>query len=76
MARYIPINMNITAQGVAKISWDQVFKDMGIPQKVISDRGPQFVSRFMKELCLQLEIERNPSTAYYPQTDGQTEQVN
>jgi len=51
MARYIPINMNITAQGVAKISWDRVFKDMGIPQKIISDRGPQFVSRFMKELC-------------------------
>ena len=52
MARYIPINMNITAQGVAKISWDRVFKDMGIPQKVISDWGPQFVLKFMKELCL------------------------
>jgi len=34
------------------------------------------VLRFIKELCLQLEIERNPSTTYYPQTDGQTEQVN
>jgi len=76
MARYIPINMNITAQGVAKISWDRVFKDMGIPKKVISDRGPQFVLRFMKELCSQLGIERNPSTTYHPQTDGQTEQVN
>ena len=51
MARYIPINMNITAQGVAKVSWDQVFKDVGIPQKVISNQGPQFISRFMKELC-------------------------
>jgi len=51
MAHYIPISMNITAQGVAKISWDRVFKDIGLPQKVISDRGPQFVSRFMKELC-------------------------
>jgi len=68
--------MNITAQGVAKISWDQVFKDVGLPQKVISDRGPQFVSRFIKELCSQLGIERNPSTAYHPQTDGQTERVN
>jgi len=68
--------MNIMAQGVAKISWDWVFKDIGLPQKVISDRGPQFVSRFMKELCSQLGVERNPSTAYHPQTDGQTEQVN
>jgi len=43
-----------------------VFKDVGLPKKVISDRGPQFVSNFMKELCLQLGIEQNPSTAYYP----------
>ena len=76
MAHYMPINMNITTHGVAKVSWDRVFKDVGIPQKVISDRGPQFVSRFMKELCSQLGIERNPSTAYHPQTNGQTERVN
>jgi len=37
IARYIPINMNITTQGVAKMSWDKVFKDIEIPQKVISD---------------------------------------
>ena len=68
--------MNITAQGVAKVSWDRVFKDVGIPRKVISDQGPQFVSRFMKELCCRLRVERNPLTAYHPQTDGQTERVN
>jgi len=73
MARYILINMNIMAQGVAKISWDQVFKDMGISQNVISNQGPQFMLRFMKELCSQLGIKRNPSTTYYPQTDSQTE---
>jgi len=76
MAHYVPISMNITVQGVAKISGDRVFKDVGLPRKVISDRGPQFVSRFMKELCSQLGVERNPSTAYHPQTDGQTERVN
>jgi len=76
MARYIPINMNIMAQGVAKVSWDRVFKDVGIPRKVISDQGPQFVSRFMKELCCRLRVERNPLTAYHLQTDGQTERVN
>jgi len=70
------INMNIIMQGVAKTSWDRVFKDVGVPQKVISDQGPQFVSRFIKELCSQLGVERNPSTAYHPQTDGQTERVN
>jgi len=76
MACYMPINMNITAQGVAKVLWDWVFKDVEISQKVISDRGPQFVSRFMKELCSQLGIEKNPSIAYHPQTDSQTERVN
>ena len=76
MARYTPINMNITTQGVAKTSWDRVFKDVGIPQKVISDQGPWFVSRFMKELYSRLGVERNPSTTYHPQTDGQTERVN
>ena len=76
MARYIPINMEISSRRVAQKLWERVFKDVGLPKKVISDRGPQFVSNFMKELCLQLGIERNPSTAYHPQTDGQTEHVN
>jgi len=40
MACYMPININITTQGVAKTSCDRVFKDVGIPQKVISDREP------------------------------------
>jgi len=76
MAQYIPINMEISSRGVAQKSWKQVFKDVELPKKVISDRGPQFVSNFMKELCLQLGIEQNPSTAYHPQTDEQTERVN
>ena len=66
----------ITAQGVATLYWDNVFKEHGLPKKVISDRGPQFVSSFMKELYKKLGIEPNPSTAYHPQTDGQTERVN
>ena len=68
--------MEISSRGVAQKLWEQVFKDVGLPKKVISDRGPQFVSNFMKELCLQLGIEQNPSTAYHPQTNGQTEHVN
>jgi len=76
IACYIPININILAQGIAKVSWDRVFKDMGILQKVTSDWGSQFVLRFMKKLCSWLEIERNPSTIYHFQTNGQTEWVN
>jgi len=68
--------MNIMVQEVAKVSWDRVFKDIGIPQKIISNRGLQFVSRFIKELCCRLEVERNSLTAYHSQTNGQTEWVN
>jgi len=68
--------MNITLKGVAKSLWERIFKNTGVPRKVISNYGPQFVSNFMKELCNQLGIERNPFSAYRPQTDGQTERAN
>ncbi len=45
-------------------------------QVVISDRGSQFVSKFMKELYRLLDITPNASTAWHPQMDGQTKQVN
>ncbi len=45
-------------------------------QVVISDRGAQFVSKFMKELYRLLDITPNASTTWHPQTDGQTERVN
>ncbi len=47
-----------------------------MPQVVISDRGTVFVSKFMKDLYDLLQIKANASTAYHPQTDGQTERVN
>ena len=72
----IPTNTELTSEGMAKIYRDQVFRLHGIPRKVISDRGPQFESSFMKDLYRLLGIEANPSTAYHPQTDGQTERIN
>jgi hypothetical protein len=47
-----------------------------MPTKIISDRGPQFISNFMKELYSLLSIQGAPSIAWHPQTDGQTERVN
>ena len=66
------ISSTIMSQGVAQIFRDHVFKLHGTPKKVISDRGSQFVSSFMCDLYSLLKIEANPSTAYHPQTDGQT----
>jgi transposase InsO family protein len=47
-----------------------------VTEVVISDRGTQFVGHFMWDLLKLLGIKSNTSTAYHPQTDGQTERVN
>ncbi|SJL18610.1 uncharacterized protein ARMOST_22207 [Armillaria ostoyae] len=72
----IPCNVELSAAGWARILRDHVYARHGMPQVVISDRGPQFVSAFMKELYRMLDITQNASTAFHPQTDGQTERVN
>ena len=73
---FLPTNSKITSKGIATLYRDRVFSEHRLPKKVISDRGPQFISKFMKELYETLGIKGNPSTAYHPQTDGQTERVN
>src|SRR3984893_14201964 len=70
------IGMDLTGLGAAWILQDQVFHEHGVPHKVVSDQGPQFVSWFMKEFYAMIGVKANPSTAFHPQTDGQTEQVN
>ncbi len=49
-AYFIPTNTTLTSNGVAMLFRDHIFREHGIPEKVISNRGPQFVSQFMKEL--------------------------
>ena len=72
----VPTTTKLTAEGMAKIYRDHVFRLHGLPKKIIHDRGSQFDAKMMKELYKLLHIEGNPSTAYHPQTDGQTERVN
>lgn len=55
---------------------DNVGKLHGLPKTVVSDRGPQLVSKFWKDLCELSEIEPRLSSAFHPETDGQTERVN
>jgi len=66
----------ITAEGVARLFLDTAWRYEGLPKQVISDRGPQFAAAFTKELNRLLRIKGSLSTAYHPQTDGQTERVN
>ena len=67
---------SISLNEVARIYQNNIWKIHGIPKKIISDRGPQFASTFMGELYKALGIKRVISTAYHPQTDGQTERIN
>ena len=61
---------------IAKIYWDEICKLHGVPQKILSDRGPQFTSKFIEDLIKVLGTKRTLSMAYHPQTDGQMEQIN
>jgi len=76
MIRLVPTTTSISSSEVARIYRDDIWKMHGIPKKIISDRGPQFTSTFMGELCKALGIKRAMSTAYHPQTDGQMERIN
>ena len=66
----------ITADGVASIYFDYVFPLHVIPQRIISDRGPQFAARSMHALYKQLGIDTGLTTAYHPQANGQVERKN
>jgi len=48
----------------------------GLPESIISDRGVWFVAGMMRQLNNLLGIQTKLSTAYHPQTDGQTERIN
>ena len=75
-AHFIATTSDITLLGVTQLFQDSIWKLHGLPKEVISDRGPQFVSDFMCELCEILGIKVAASTAYHLQTDSQTEHVN
>ena len=72
----IPCREAIMAEGVAELFLRQIFPRFGLPSKIISDRDPRFISKFMKELCCLMGITQNVSTAYHPRTDGQSERSN
>ncbi|GLB45948.1 putative retrotransposable element tf2 155 kda protein type 1-like [Lyophyllum shimeji] len=75
-AHFIPTHTTCTAMGAANLYRKHVWKLHGLPDAFVSDRGPQFVAEFTRELYRLLGIKLSTSTAYHPQSDGQTERVN
>jgi len=73
---FVPTHTTVTAEGAARLFFHHVWKLHGLLKRVVSDCGPQFVASFTKELYRLLGIRLSSSTAWHPQTDGQTEHVN
>ena len=67
---------NISSEEIAKIYKNEIWKLHEIPKKILSNKGLQFASKFMKEFTKALRTTRQLSIAYHLQTDSQTEQIN
>ena len=72
----MPCNKTITAEETAKLYINNVFIQYGLPDVMISDRVPQFTSNIFNRIMDALGINHRMSTAFHPQTDGQTECYN
>ena len=71
-----PTKKTITTEGIANLFFHKVFLHFSLYDKIISNRGPQFTSAFTKKLGKLLNYNLFLSTAYHPQSDGETERVN
>jgi transposase InsO family protein len=71
-----PCTKSIMASDTSRIYMEHVWRHTGLPRQVISDRGPQFALKVMQEVWKKLGIQSTMSTAFHPQTDGETEHVN
>jgi transposase InsO family protein len=76
MRHLVPCRTTIDARGLAEMFLKEVVRLHGLPMTVTSDRGPQFAAVFWKRLCERLGVDRQLSTAFHPQTNGQTERMN
>uniref|UniRef100_A0A3Q2EG98 Gypsy retrotransposon integrase-like protein 1 n=1 Tax=Cyprinodon variegatus TaxID=28743 RepID=A0A3Q2EG98_CYPVA len=72
----IPLRKLPSALQTAQLLVKHVFRLHGIPQDILSDRGPQFISRVWKEFARALGARYTLTSGYHPQTNGQTERLN
>ncbi|GMF35336.1 unnamed protein product [Phytophthora fragariaefolia] len=75
-AKFIATNTNATAEESAGLFMVNYVKDHGVPKSIISGRDSKFTSKFWQEVIKTLETTHNMSSAFRPQTDGQTERTN
>jgi hypothetical protein len=76
VAHFIPVEMTYSRPQLAELYMSVIVCLHGVLKKIMSDRGTHFTSRFWERLHEALDTQLHLSSAYHPQTDGQTERVN
>lgn len=76
MVRLVPMHKTDDAEHVARMFVDRIFSMHGVPRKLISDRDSKFTSKFWAEFSKRVNMHPAMSSAFHPQSDGNTERVN
>jgi hypothetical protein len=76
MVHFAPTKTTASAPDTARIFFDHIFRLHGLPKSIVSDRDAKFTSKFWQSLFKILGTKLTMSTAFHPQTDGQTERAN
>jgi transposase InsO family protein len=76
VAHLIPIKITYSRPQLAELYMSRMVGLHGVPKKIVSDKGTQFTSKFWERLHETLDTQLHFSSAYHPQTDGQTKRVN
>lgn len=76
MGIFIPTTTKCSAEDFADLFFRHVYSKHGLPDRLVTDRGSLFTSKFWRTIARMIELDHRYSSAYHPQTDGQTEIVN
>ena len=76
MTHFAATKDSVDSQGLAQLMIDDVVRFHGVPAEMVSDRDTRMTSEFAREFYALLKVPRHMSTAFHPQTDGQTERIN
>ncbi|KAJ6990294.1 hypothetical protein NC653_018750 [Populus alba x Populus x berolinensis] len=72
----MPCKKKVTGEAAARFFFENVWKLFGLPNSIVSDRDSRFLSKFWCALWAMMDTKLKRSTAFHPQSDGQTEVVN
>jgi transposase InsO family protein len=76
VAHFIPVKMTYSGATLTELYMSRILCLHEVPKKIVSDRGSQFASKFWEKLHESMDTKLNFSSAYHPQTDGQTKRTN